>query len=133
MTTNLTFNGGSPFRIKRPLITTSGFVSDVDATIKSHLDELNEILGRRVLHRPIDVDYIKGLLESPLTPKHIRTNSWNRDSNDYKFKHIEEEELPREEFPGEELARENVPPDMPEKTLCETSWLLLGILLQRVG
>lgn len=43
-------NGGSAFRIKRPLITTSGFVSDVDATVKFHLDELNSLLSRRIIH-----------------------------------------------------------------------------------
>lgn len=51
MTTNFTFNGGAPFKIKRPLITTSGFASEVDATIKSHLDELNKLLGRRIFNR----------------------------------------------------------------------------------
>ncbi|HJU11761.1 MAG TPA: hypothetical protein VJ728_12835, partial [Candidatus Binataceae bacterium] len=48
MTSNMIFTNGSPFRIKRPLITTSGFVSDVDSTIKSHLDELNALLGKRI-------------------------------------------------------------------------------------
>jgi hypothetical protein len=45
MATINTLNGGTAFRLKRPQITTSGFVSDVDATVKSQLDELNEILG----------------------------------------------------------------------------------------
>jgi hypothetical protein len=52
MSVNLGFDGGSPFRIKRPLITTSGFVSDVDATVKAHLDELNQLLGKQVFSRP---------------------------------------------------------------------------------
>jgi hypothetical protein len=98
MVTNLTFDGGSPFRIKRPLITTSGFVSDVDATIKSHLDELNGLLGKRIFtvethHEEFAEELadkakkgapaakaavarthvfpdVKLLIESPLTPKH---------------------------------------------------------------
>lgn len=45
---DLNFYGGSPFRIKRPLITTSGIVSEVDSTIKGHLDELNSLLGKRI-------------------------------------------------------------------------------------
>lgn len=51
MATINTLNGGTAFRLKRPLITTSGFVSDVDATVKSQLDELNEMLGRRIFRR----------------------------------------------------------------------------------
>ena len=41
-------NGNSGFRVKRPLITTNGFTSEVDETAKAHLDELNVLLGRRV-------------------------------------------------------------------------------------
>src|SRR5260370_41906868 len=48
MTSNLVFTNGSGFRIKRPLITTSGFVSDVDPKIKAHLDELNGLMGKRI-------------------------------------------------------------------------------------
>jgi hypothetical protein len=48
MATNFTFDGGSPFRIKRPRITTSGFVSDVDPIIKQQLDELDKLLGKRI-------------------------------------------------------------------------------------
>jgi hypothetical protein len=51
MATNFTINNGSPFKIKRPVITTSGIVSDVDATVKSHLDELNQLLDRRIFTR----------------------------------------------------------------------------------
>ncbi len=51
MATNLISNGGSAFRIRRPVITSSGFVSDIDPTAKSHLDELNEILGKKIFHR----------------------------------------------------------------------------------
>jgi hypothetical protein len=45
---DLNFYGASPFRIKRPLITTSGIVSGVDSTITAQLDELNALLGKRV-------------------------------------------------------------------------------------
>jgi hypothetical protein len=48
MTIKTITNGGTNFRIKRPVSTTSGFVSEVDETISSHLDELNEILGKKV-------------------------------------------------------------------------------------
>ncbi len=51
MATINTLNGDTSFKIKRPPITTSGFVSDVDPTVKSHLDELNEILGKRIFTR----------------------------------------------------------------------------------
>jgi hypothetical protein len=46
---DLNFYGASPFRIKRPLITTNGIVSAVDSTIKAQLDELNVLLGKRVV------------------------------------------------------------------------------------
>jgi hypothetical protein len=46
---DLNFYGGSPFRIKRPLITTNGIVSDVDSTIKAQLGELNALLGKRIV------------------------------------------------------------------------------------
>jgi hypothetical protein len=38
----------SAFRMKRPLITSNGFISDVDRTAGAHLDELNELLGKRI-------------------------------------------------------------------------------------
>ena len=41
-------SSSSSFRIRRPLVTTNGFVSDVDLTIKQHLDELDTILGYAV-------------------------------------------------------------------------------------
>jgi hypothetical protein len=56
MANNLTFNSGSSFKIKRPLITTNGFVSDVDPTIKSHLDELNALLAKRIFARDMGRD-----------------------------------------------------------------------------
>src|SRR5215475_11256500 len=51
---NSNCNGGSSFRIKRPRITTNGFVSEADPTIKKHLDELNELLGKRVFKVHLD-------------------------------------------------------------------------------
>jgi len=49
---NVSFDGGSSFRIKRsPLITTSGSASDVDTTVKSHLAELSALFGKRVFSR----------------------------------------------------------------------------------
>jgi hypothetical protein len=109
MVTNLTFDGSSPFRIKRPLITTNGFVSDVDATIKSQLDELNEFLGKRIFSREkyltksdeeeddtikwekrLDILDIKVLLARPLTPKQIPENGWDHESIVYLFKHAQE-------------------------------------------
>jgi hypothetical protein len=105
METNNNIDGGSPFRIKRPLITTSGFVSDVDATIKSHLDELNALLGKRIFtHDPKALRYavalaaaakplfvgvgphdIKVFLESPLTPKRTSGDAWADPSLAYEF------------------------------------------------
>jgi len=104
MTSNLSFDGGSPFRIKRPLITTSGFVSDVDPTIKGHLDELNALLGKRIFAQrrsvasgtkkvaskgdkedgalagspeiSVIVPDIPALLARPLTPKHTPDMEW---------------------------------------------------------
>jgi hypothetical protein len=49
---DLNFYGGSPFRIKRPLITTNGIVSAVDDTIKAQLDELDSLLAKRVVAAP---------------------------------------------------------------------------------
>jgi hypothetical protein len=51
MMTNTGVNGGTGFRIRRPRITTSGFVADVDPVVKSHLDELNRLLGKAVFTR----------------------------------------------------------------------------------
>ena len=51
MTTNLILNGGSRSGIKRPRITANGYVSDLDGTVKSHLDELNRLLSKRIFRR----------------------------------------------------------------------------------
>ncbi len=53
MVTNIIGNGASSFRIKRPLITTNGLVSEVDETVKGHLDELNTLLSKRIFLRDI--------------------------------------------------------------------------------
>lgn len=50
METKFAIDGNSSFRIKRPLITTSGFVSEGDGTVRKHLDELNDLLGKRIFH-----------------------------------------------------------------------------------
>lgn len=48
MTTRLIHDDTSSFRIRRSLITTNGFASDVDPLVKTHLDELNELLGKKI-------------------------------------------------------------------------------------
>jgi hypothetical protein len=50
MMTNPGVNG-TGFRMRRPRVTTSGFVADVDPIVKSHLDELNALLGKPVFAR----------------------------------------------------------------------------------
>ena len=86
MATNLSFDGGSPFRIKRPLITTNGFVSDPDPLVTTHLNELNALLGKRIFapskpagaagaaggggaKHPLPVSGIPDLLQRHLTPR----------------------------------------------------------------
>ena len=49
---DLNFYGGSPFKIKRPLITTNGIFSGIDTAIKAQLDELNALLGKRIVALP---------------------------------------------------------------------------------
>jgi len=48
MVTNVPVNGSSLFRMRRPAITSNGFTTDLDATIKAQLDELDVILGSRI-------------------------------------------------------------------------------------
>lgn len=71
LASNLALNGGTNFRIKRPPITTSGFVSDVDAHVKTYLDELNTLLSKRFLHPTATADDVIALLNRQLTPKHV--------------------------------------------------------------
>lgn len=68
---NLALNGGTNFRIKRPPITTSGFVSDVDADVKTYLDELNTLLSKRFLQPTATAADVIALLKRPLTAKHV--------------------------------------------------------------
>lgn len=53
MVTNIISNGASSFRIKRPLMTTNGLISEVDTTVKGHLEELNTLLSKRIFLRDI--------------------------------------------------------------------------------
>src|SRR6476469_4278715 len=86
MATNVNSDGASSFKIKRPRITTNGFISQVDPTIKKTLAELNELFSKRVItplppggggnssnrsRRPgTAVDpRVTGLLNRDLTPK----------------------------------------------------------------
>lgn len=48
MSKDSTINSGASFRITRALSTTTGFGTEVDETIKVHLEELNRLLGKRV-------------------------------------------------------------------------------------
>jgi len=71
-------NGGSPFRIRRPLITTSGFSSDVDPTVELQLRELNDLLAKRI----VDVtgeEALIALLRTPLRPRRMKSG-WPEES-----------------------------------------------------
>ena len=48
MTNRLLFDDTSSFRIRRSLMTSNGIGSDVDEIVKTHLDELNELLGKPI-------------------------------------------------------------------------------------
>jgi hypothetical protein len=115
---DLNFYGASPFRIKRPLITTNGIVSAVDPTIKAQLDELNMLLGRRVVavaaatpaangagtvngQRPatsstngahLPLMEVRALLARPLMPKYVppKADSWDPSSLAFAFSNIDE-------------------------------------------
>ncbi|TVM03477.1 MAG: hypothetical protein CV087_04995 [Candidatus Brocadia sp. WS118] len=91
-------NGGSvtlsSARIRRPLVTTSGFSSDLDETVKRHLDELNELLNKRIFEVDdknrvtLKVDFnrksqnieITTLLKKSLTPKRTIPDAWDNAS-----------------------------------------------------
>src|SRR6185503_2739852 len=73
-TVNLTVDGGAPFRIKRPIITTSGVSADVDPTVDAHFDELARLLGKRIFgNRATALDAltkeVNALITPTLTPK----------------------------------------------------------------
>jgi len=93
-----TANGTSAFRIRRPLITTNGFISDLDATVKWHLSELDGLLGLRAFSgrdktedndlngkkadRPAEnIDqvslFITPTLKRPLLAKKTTTDAWD--------------------------------------------------------
>ncbi len=57
-------------RIRRSLPGPFGPASNVDPTIKSHLDELNKLLGKGYV-APITKPQLEALLKKPLTPKFI--------------------------------------------------------------
>ncbi len=64
----------SAFKIKRPLTTGSGFATGVDPTVKSHLNELNQLLGKRVLAKGTGTKGAESVAEffaRPLTPKRV--------------------------------------------------------------
>ena len=88
---DLTF-ASSPFRIKRPLITTNGVGAAVDADVASLIKELNALLGKRIvgppgrqpeaglaapqdnkkeLKHPSAQTTVSELLSKPLSPKHV--------------------------------------------------------------
>lgn len=64
MATTLLTNGTSTFRIKRPLTTTNGFISDVDSTVKDHLTELNSLLSKRVFEVVAAQDIVRARTEA---------------------------------------------------------------------
>jgi len=79
MASNVSREAGSAFRIRRPVITSSGFFSDTDPTVASLLDELNRLLEKRIFDHSAAaggaaVKKAKGLdpavvLSAELTPK----------------------------------------------------------------
>src|SRR5262245_25561258 len=82
MAINFSIDGGSPFRIKRPGITSSGFVSDVDPRTKAELDELNTLLGKRIFGTRAEGDgnkTVQELIPLPLTPKQVSEGRHHRD------------------------------------------------------
>src|SRR5947209_6943036 len=99
MATNLSFDSASPFRIKRPQITTNGFTSDPDPTVKTVLAELDALLGKRVFnaakpaadataakHGHFSIGQIPELLRKHLTPRHVlEKNLWDSKSIEAAF------------------------------------------------
>lgn len=62
------------FRIKRPIITTNGVSTDVDAVVDDHFSELAHLLGKRVFGARGDKSdelraHVKSLISPALTPK----------------------------------------------------------------
>jgi hypothetical protein len=75
---------GSPFKIRRPRITTNGFVSDVDKTVKGFLEELDGLLAKRVFANDDDSNSldVTTVLTAPLTPKQLRGENDGGESQD---------------------------------------------------
>jgi hypothetical protein len=85
--TNPTFSNCTSFRIRRPSAASNGFSPPIDALVKTHLDELNALLGTPVFPvRSANVqqrespktaaqDETVMLLSLPLTPKQIPKGS----------------------------------------------------------
>jgi hypothetical protein len=80
MSTNTILDGASSLVLKRPAITTSGFIVDVDPNITAHLDELNTLLGKRIFPRNISNEDLRAILNLVLTPKRSSGERWNPDS-----------------------------------------------------
>ena len=76
MSTRTTLDGTSSLILRRPAITTSGFVVDVDPNVEAHLDELNTLLGKRIFPRDIEVDVLTEILRRPVTPKRTSGEKW---------------------------------------------------------
>lgn len=76
MSTNTFFDGNSSLILRRPAITTSGFVIDVDPGVKAHLDELNTLLGKHIFPRDIELENLIGVLRLPITPKRTTGDRW---------------------------------------------------------
>lgn len=82
MAINTTLDGG--FRIQRPIITANGVVSDVDPTVKAHLDELNALLSKRIFGKRDETEkersaLIARLIGAPLQPKRA-PDGWQENS-----------------------------------------------------
>jgi hypothetical protein len=56
MTDSYIVNRKSAFRIRRPVLSTAGLVTNVDADVKAHLDELNTLLGKRFIANDPEAD-----------------------------------------------------------------------------
>ncbi len=93
MVINTILDGASSLVLKRPVITTSGFIADVDPTIKTHLDELNSLLAKRIIPRDIELQALRQILERPLTPKRTAGNNrWANNSLGHFFNRQAEED-----------------------------------------
>lgn len=96
----ITINNGAPFRMRRRAIT-NGDVDDLDAGVRGILDELNQLLGKRVFSRDEGLGLmanlrprrpggargrrgqrnraageLSGRLGLPLAPKHVPGDTW---------------------------------------------------------